>query len=177
MRSTAEGREIELGSVLAVFGVRGELRLHLHHPESPLWAAPLSLVAQWPDGTRRPVRLAVRRGAGKRWLGRIDGVDDRGAARTWVGARLWFPRDALPAPEPDELYVFQVEGAAVEVAGERVGTVVQVHHTGGTDVFEIRATDGRTEFVPSLKHHVEAITSDPPKVVLDASAWPAAGEE
>jgi 16S rRNA processing protein RimM len=169
--------EIELAQVLAVFGVRGELKLHLHHPESPLWAGPVDVVAAWPDGTRRPVRVQVRRGAGRRWLGRIDGLDDRDEARVWVGARLLVAADALPAPEPDELYVFQVEGAPVEVDGERVGTVVQVHHTGGNDVFEIRATDGRTEFVPSLRDHVETISANPARVVLKAAAWPGPGEE
>jgi 16S rRNA processing protein RimM len=171
----ASEQELELGSVLAVFGVRGELRLHLHHPESPLWAAPVSVVAQWPDGTRRAVRLSVRPGAGKRWLGRIAGVDDRDAARAWVGVRLLFPRDLLPPPAADEFYVWQVEGAPIEVSGVQVGRVVRVHHSGGTDVFEIRSTDGRTEFVASLKDNVEAVGAD--RLVLCPGAWPDAEEE
>ncbi len=163
--------------MLAVFGVRGELRVHLDNPASVLWRAPLEVTAVRPDGSERVVVLSVRTGAGKRWIGRIEGVTDRDAARTWVGTRFLFPEDRLPAPEPDEAYVFSIDGAPVVVDGRRVGGVAAIHSSGGTDILEIRTDDGRTEFVPCLDQHVERIDGAVPIVVLRAGALPAAGEE
>jgi len=168
---------IQIGSVLAVFGVRGELRVHLDNPASDLWKAPLEVTAVRPDGTEREVVLSVRTGAGKRWIGRIDGVEGRDAARAWVGTRFLFPENRLPAPDADEAYVFRIEGAPVEVDGRRVGRVASIHHSGGTDILEIRTADGRTEFVPCLDQHVERIDGAVPIVVLRAGAMPVAGEE
>jgi 16S rRNA processing protein RimM len=168
---------IQVGSVLAVFGVRGELRVHLDNPASEMWRAPLEVTAVRPDGTEQAVVLTVRTGAGKRWIGHIDGVDDRDAARAWIGTRFLFPEDRLPAPEPDEAYVFRIEGAPVEVGGQQVGRVTAIHHSGGTDVLEIRTADGRTEFVPCLEHLVERIDGAIPVVALRPGALPEAGEE
>jgi 16S rRNA processing protein RimM len=168
---------IEIGSVLAVFGVRGELRVHLDNPRSDLWKAPVEVTAAWPDGSTREVVLAVRRGAGKRWLGRIEGVSDRDAAQGWVGVRFLFPEDRLPAPGPDEAYVFRIEGAPVEIGGLRVGRVSRIHSAGGADVLEIRTEDGRTEFVPCIDQQVERIDGTVPVVVLRTGALAGTTEE
>ena len=48
--------ELELGSLMGAFGVRGEVRVWLHHPESDLLATPREVVLVAPDGSRRRAR-------------------------------------------------------------------------------------------------------------------------
>jgi 16S rRNA processing protein RimM len=61
-----------------------------------------------------------KRGAGGRFVIKLD----RPVAR---GATLAVPRDALPDPEPDAYYVFQLVGLVVEEeGGRRLGVVTDV---------------------------------------------------
>ena len=67
--------EVELGHVSGVFGVRGEVRLHLHNRDSILLEGPVDAVLVGPDGARTGVEIVARPGAGKRIIGRITGLD------------------------------------------------------------------------------------------------------
>lgn len=144
--------ELELGFVSGIFGVRGEVRLHLHHRESDLLAEPIEAVLVHPvDGTRMAVRISARSGAGKRVLGRIEGVSDRDAAASWMQWRLAVAKEALPGTDDDEFYVYELEGLEVQVDGRRIGVVTYVHDTPGGDVLEIAPASGEEPlFVPLL---------------------------
>jgi ribosomal 30S subunit maturation factor RimM len=61
--------EVELGYVSGVFGVRGELRVFLHHPDSDTLATERRVIFTAPDGRRFTAFLRARSGAGKRILG------------------------------------------------------------------------------------------------------------
>jgi len=145
--------EVELGYVSGVFGVRGEVRLHLHHRESQLLHAGGDAVLINKDGERRPVTLSTRAGAGRRVLGRIGGITSRDQAASLHGHRVVVDRTALPALEPDEFYFGDVEGLDVYCDEVRVGTVIRVHDGGGAEVLEIRVDQG-TEYVPCVRELV-----------------------
>ncbi|MGI9113229.1 MAG: ribosome maturation factor RimM [Gaiellaceae bacterium] len=55
------------------------------------------------------------------------------------GATLLIPREALPAPEPDAYYVFQLVGLTVEEeeGGRALGQVVEVHNGPANDSLEL----------------------------------------
>lgn len=165
--------EVELGFVAGVFGVRGEVRLHLHNrEESVLFDHTLPIVLVAPDDARRVgATLSARSGAGKRILGRIEGVDDPEAAILWMNWRVLVARDDLPDTDDDEFYVWQLEGLAVEIGGQRIGTVVGVHETEGSDVLEV-AVDGDDEhaFVPLLEEWIEEVDLEGGRVLLAPGA-------
>jgi len=165
--------EVELGFVSGVFGVRGEVRLHVHDREgSMLFEGPTRVVLVHPrDGRRMAATLGVRPGAGKRVLGRIEGVEDREAAASWQGWRVVVAAAELPSLDEGEFYWWQVEGLPVEIAGERVGEVVAVHGTAACEVFEIRVEGAKeTSFVPAVADFVERLDLEGGKVVLTPGA-------
>ena len=148
---------IELGRITGVFGVRGEVRLFLHNPGSHLLEGEHEVWLQAPDGTRRTVTLSARPGAGKRILGRITGIEDRDAAAALRDHRVLMDRDRLPALEDDEYYLWQLEGASVQLDGQQVGQVVDIHTDGPVEVFEIIGSDGQTTWIPSLAQFIESV--------------------
>lgn len=151
--------ELVLGHVLGAFGVRGEVRLFLHHPTSALWSGPVDAVLVDPDGGRHAVTITTRPGAGKKILARLDGLDDRDVAaalRDWTVA---FPTERLPAPAPDEFYLWQVLGADVRVGDRVVGTLRDVQGTDGPDVLVIDTDDGPA-FVPCVREWVVSVDAD-----------------
>ncbi len=159
---------IELGQVVGVFGFRGEVKLHLDNPESHLFggSSPVRLVS--PDGTFRDARLSARPGAGKRVLGRIAGLDTEDGARALGGWRVFARKADLPAAEEDELYVWQLEGAEVELDGAVVGRVLSVFPSGPVAILEIAAGRREPALVPLAADFV--VSAVPGRVVLRAGA-------
>lgn len=162
--------EVELGSVIGVFGFRGEVRVHLHNPGSTLLARPLPVVLVGPDGRRWAVSMSTRRGAGQRVIGRIDGITDEHAASALRGFVVALAKAHLPALGDDEFYVWQLEGAAVHLDGAVVGTVSRVQEAGPHEVLEIALTDGDVAFVPVLKAFVASIDVQARVVHLEPGA-------
>lgn len=167
--SGVHDEDVELGSVSGVFGVVGEVRLFLHHRESDLLSkgAPVILVS--PDGRRYGTHLMTRSGAGNRVLGKFSEPLQREQAASLKDWKIVVPKADLPEVEDDEFYVWQLEGADVEVDGEIVGQVVAVHHTGGIDVLEIDV-GADPVFIPCLHALIERLDVEEGLVVLDAEA-------
>lgn len=139
---------IELGSVVGVFGVRGEVRLHLHNREDSVLEAPRPVVLVSPEGTEQPALVSVRPGAGKRIIGHVDGVDTPEAAAELVGWRVEIERDALPALHDGEYYVADLVGMSVEDEdGTVLGTLADVV-SGERDVWVVDTDAGEAFFFP-----------------------------
>jgi 16S rRNA processing protein RimM len=152
--SVAADDEIEIGTVVGTFSFKGEVRLHLHNPSSDLLASAKTVVLVSPAGARSSARLSTRPGAGGRVIGRFDGVTDEAGATALRGFRVCIAKASLPALSPDEYYVWQLEGCAVELSGVRVGVVVGVQEAGPNDVLEIHTPAGDAHFVPVRKEFV-----------------------
>lgn len=148
--------ELELGSVVGVFGVRGEVRVFLHNRDTSLFDQPRDVILLAPSGQRHGARLSIRSGAGKRILGRFAGVEDRDLAASLKGWKLLFPESELPDLEDDEFYVYQIEGATAYVGDRVVGKVARVHSTETLDILEIHG-DGEPFFVPCVEEFVSEL--------------------
>lgn len=104
-----------------------------------------------PAGDVRVARLTVRSGAGKRIIGRIDGVDTPEAAQALMGWRIEVDREALPPTAPGEYYIHDLLGIKVIEDGQEVGTVEDVV-TGVRDVWVIATPEGEGWIVASPEH-------------------------
>ncbi|MEN0063714.1 MAG: ribosome maturation factor RimM, partial [Myxococcota bacterium] len=114
--------------------------------------------------------MSSRPGAGKRSLGRIEGVTTPEAARELMDLRIFVPRASLPELDDDEFYDWQLLNAEVWIDGEVVGRIVQIHHPGPIEVFEIDLGQSEPLFVPSTAEHVLHIDVEAPSVTLQPDA-------
>ncbi len=117
---------VAIAEVARPHGVRGELKLKLYNPDTPLIAVGARVVLRKGDDpkTDRSLRILAVRSATQGLLVQLEGVVDRDAADLCRGAQLLVPREALPALEADEFYAVDVEGARAELLdGTLVGTV------------------------------------------------------
>ncbi len=164
--------EVSMGSIVGIFGVRGEVRLHLHNRTSQHFAGGASVILVAADGTRRPARLKTRPGAGGRVLGRLDGVTDREQARALMGLELVVPKAQLPPTEPDEYYHHQLLGLQVSTQdGRALGTLVEIHDSGQVDVWVVRGD--RDHLLPALAQvFVEVDVAGGRAVVADDAVDP-----
>jgi 16S rRNA processing protein RimM len=122
---------VEVGRVGRPHGIAGAFVVEQPSEDPARFAVGARLLA----GDREVEVLESKRVGGGRLAIRVDVPVRRGTA-------LEVPRDALPEPEADAYYVFQLVGLRVEEEGGRpVGTVKDVLDAPANDVLELE--DGR----------------------------------
>jgi 16S rRNA processing protein RimM len=99
------------------------------------------------DGVSRRVRR--RAGTDDRPLVAFDGDDSREAADAIRGAAIELPREALPPPEPDSYFRFDLVGCTARQGATPVGLVVEVEDGVAHDVL-VLDTGVRLPFVAAI---------------------------
>ena len=160
-------KRICVGQIGAAHGVRGEVRVR------SFTADPRAIVDYGPleaeDG--RVFRIEELRPVKDHFVARLAGVADREAARALANTKLYVPRDRLPEPEaPDEFYHADLIGlAAVDPAGNALGTVVAVHNFGAGDLIEVRpVAGGKTHLLPFDEATVPSVEIAAGRIVVVA---------
>ena len=130
-----------MGRFGAPHGVRGELRLQSFTGD------PLAIADYGPltdKSGKKTFTLLNLRPQGKDMLVvRLKDVDDRDGAQALNGVELYLARDKLPAPDPEEFYLADLEGLRAETAtGEPIGRVVALRNFGAGDILEIAPANG-----------------------------------
>jgi len=169
----AAGARVCVGQIGAPHGVRGEVRLRSFTAEPETIAAYGPLETE--DG--RVLEVESLRPAKDHFVAALAGIGDRDAAEKLANLKLYVPRERLPAlAETDEFYHADLIGlAAVNTAGEPLGTVLAIHNFGAGDLIEIRLSGGKTELVPFNERNVPSVDVGAGKIVIEPS--PLSGEE
>ena len=145
-------------------GLKGEVRVR-SFAETP---SMLGAYGPLRDKAGRRFKVRSARPASKVLVVRFDGVDDREAAESLKGTKLYVERSRLPEPEPGEFYHADLIGLAVERSGgEPLGTVTAVQNFGAGDLLEVALADGGTELIPFISDYVPDVDLAAGRVVAD----------
>jgi 16S rRNA processing protein RimM len=149
-RSSGPARRglVELGRIVNLHGVRGELRVLPHNPDSDLLERVRTVLVPRSDGSpEEHVVLGAR--VHKRFvLLRLRGVDSATDAERLIGRAVCIPAADLPPPGPGEHYHCDLIGCTVRTeGGEDVGVVEEVMTTASNDVCVVRG-HGREHLIP-----------------------------
>ena len=144
---------ILIAQVAGGFGVKGEVRVTAYT------ADPMALLTYGPllraDGSvgltltsARPDKAGV--------VGRAKEITTKEEADALRGLKLHVPRDRLPEPDDDEVYLTDLLGVeARDPSGAVLGTVKSVQNFGADDMLEIApAEGGPTWYLPFSKDAV-----------------------
>lgn len=156
-----------LGEIVGVFGIKGEVRVLLHHREGETLfkARRVTLVSR--AGERRSVELVARPGAGKRVLGRVSGVDTPEAAALLVGWSVVVDRALLAPPAEGEFYIHDLLGMAVfDDAGLELGVLANVV-AGERDVWVLNTPTGEA-WVLASPENIRTVDLGARRVVVAA---------
>ena len=173
--TSSPGRLVALGEIVGTHGVRGLLRFHPYGSTSslPPVGRPLYLTARPSPGTdpdpseARPIVLTAARPHGNLVLLNLENVDDMDAAAALVGSALAVLETDLPATDPGEFYVYQLEGLDVVTSdGERLGTIDRSFSTGASEVLVVQG-EGREYLIPMIADVVQSIDVAGGRVVID----------
>lgn len=172
---------LQIGAVRRAHGLRGHVRVQLHDPGSlALTALPqifLGPNATDPDPqTLRSFTLTEARpvGGGAYLVG-LAGVGDRTAAEALHGLSVYAARDQLPPPDPDEVFLSDLIGLAVQLPdGTSVGTIESIEQPGGQDLLVVARPGRPPALVPCVPEILQRVdfeaglaVIDPPEGLLD----------
>ena len=137
---------VPIGVVTRPHGVRGEVRVHPFNPDSTLLGELAVVWGKGPsDATERRMVIRRARRAPKHWILTFEGVQGMEAAEALRGVELSVPRDELPEPADDEVYLADLEGLEVRHGDRVVGTVVRVITYPSVICLEVQGPDGKRE--------------------------------
>lgn len=146
---------VALGRIGRAHGIRGDVRVTPYNAGSTLLTERSALHV---GGELRAVRWA--KPAGDVVLLALEGVTTREAAEALRGMEVAIPRDELPAPEEDELYLTDLVGCTCWDGTTPLGTVVAVETYPASDCLviesETESGTGRRE-VPACAPYLAAI--------------------
>ena len=145
-----------IGKVVALFGVRGELKVRLL-TDIPNRFAELDAVHAGPDHTRHLIQR-VRPYKGEMIVLKLEGIDDANAAEPLRNQDLQIPLSKLAKLPPDSYYQHDILGLRVFTLDRwELGKIVDILITGGNDVYVVKATDGSQVLIPAIKDVIKEI--------------------
>jgi 16S rRNA processing protein RimM len=152
-----------VGTITGAHGIRGEVKLR------SFTADPEAIAAYSPLQTAKGARIEIAKLRLQKdgFIAVLTGVSDRNAAEALKGTDLFVPRERLPEPEGDEVYIHDLIGLAVRLKdGTSLGTVVGVANYGASDLLDV-AVEGRkdTLLIPFADGYVLEVDGE--KVVVD----------
>jgi 16S rRNA processing protein RimM len=170
--STDPDKEIQLGFIAGVHGIKGWLKVHsFTDPRDNVVAHRHWTLRQ--NGREQRVELLDGARHGKTVIVKIEGIDDRDAAAELIGAEISVRRSELPACKPGEYYWTDLEGLSVrDRNGHELGRVAKLMETGAHDVLVVEGD--RERLIPFvLGEVVEAVDLDARTLTVtwDAAFW------
>lgn len=163
---------VTLGQVIHPHGVRGEVRIRLHNPDSNSLEGRQRLWLRRGDERREVGVARLRPVPGAGIIVQLSGIEDRTSAESLRGMLVELPREELPSADEDEFYVVDLVGIEVVGPHGRLGTVETVQTYPSTDVLVVRRVLPRGDLVevPLVDDFVDQIDLSGRKVLLREAA-------
>lgn len=145
-----------IGTVVALFGLRGELKVRTL-TDIPNRFAELDAVYSGDQHVRHLIE-GVRPYKGDMILLKLKGFDDATGAEKLRGADLTIPLSELAKLPPDSYYQHDILGLRVFTLEDRpLGTIVDIIETGSNDVYVVKMPHGIQHLIPAIKDVVKQI--------------------
>ncbi len=145
-----------IGKVVALFGVRGELKVRLL-TDIPDRFAELEAIHVGPDHTLLPIQR-IRPYKGEMIVLKLEGIDEANAAEPLRNQELSIPLSKLAKLPPGFYYQHDILGLHVyTLAGQDLGTIDDIIVTGSNDVYSIKTPNGSQILIPAIKDVIKQI--------------------
>ena len=176
----------EVGRILDAWGIKGWLKVLPHSTDPKALFAAKSWFLQPPDAKFRPgfnafsgtvsIGIDEAKTHSDSVVAKVNGLDDRTAAESLRGARIFLPRSSFPAASKDEYYWVDLIGLhVVNREGVALGSVRDLMATGPHSVLCVEYTatqeDGSSamleRMIPFVSVYVDAVDTAAKLITVD----------
>lgn len=158
MSSKSENRDMILGKITAVYGVKGWVKIYSYTDpiENIFNYSPWRLKM---NGSFKPIEVETGKRHGKGLIAKLSGVNDRDLAQTYCGFEIVADADQLPELDEGEYYWNQLQNLLVYTESDQLlGKVSHLLETGANDVLVVKGTadsiDQKERLLPYLPDQV-----------------------
>ncbi len=159
---------ILIGEISTVHGVKGLVKLRSYVDNTDLFSATLYT----DERSAKTIKLKLKNLMKDHWLAEVEGYNDRTAAESLRGTKIYIDHDSLPALADDEHYYVDLVGMeCVDETGNTIGTVIDVTNFGASDLLDIKPPDGPSFYLhytdETVLNITDKITVHIPEGLLD----------
>ena len=148
-------------------GLRGEVRVFVHNPDSDVIDQVEEVRLVRPDGEERAAKLREFRASGKFYIARFDFCRSRTDAEALCHTTLHVPASLFPPLDDDEWYAYELEGLELvdRDSGKVIGQVETLTDFGAGDVLQVRIR-GQRYYLPFAEPYVGEVDLEAGTVVV-----------
>lgn len=149
---------LQVGYVSRAHGLKGEVAIKTFDPGSSSLHEVPRVLLRLRDGAEKTLDLKSLRQTPREFLVFLEGVTNRSASESLVGATVFAFRADLPPPEEGEYFQGDLLGLAVMTPeGEALGTIEDIWNTGEVPTLVIRGGSRGEIAVPFVKAFVPSV--------------------
>jgi 16S rRNA processing protein RimM len=170
LRDATAEELVAVAKAVKTRGLRGEIVAELLTDFPERFEGLERLIAVGPDASRMPLALEDHWFQAGRVILKFEGYDSIEESSALIGYEFAVPEAERVELAEDEFYDWELQGCRVEtVAGEEVGRVREVLHTGGVEVLAIdNAATGREHLIPLADEICVEINVEQKLIRIDA---------
>jgi 16S rRNA processing protein RimM len=167
--------EVVIARVVKTRGIRGEVACDIETDFPERFEELDRVTVATTGGKRRSIGIEDCWFHKGRVILKFEGFDSIDEASELIGSLVMAPEMSAESLEEGQYHEHKLIGAeVVAVSGERIGTVIGIMHTGGTDILTVRDASNRevlipfaSEICPEVDADRRLIKVDPPPGLLD----------
>jgi 16S rRNA processing protein RimM len=145
-----------IGQVVALFGVRGELKVRLL-TNIPERFQQLKVVYLGPEHQQYKIER-VRPHKGEIIILKLVGIDDANIAEALRQQSILIPLSQLAKLPAGSYYQHDILGLNVfTLTNRELGSLVDIIETGSNDVYVVQGSDGKQVLIPAIKEIIKQI--------------------
>ncbi len=146
---------IEIGLIVKPHGLKGELKLKLHSPESNLI---LNIDEIYVDNQIFKIDYSKKVSNGI--LLKFVSKNTRNSIEDLIGKKLFVNKDIIPLAPSGENYYFELIGSKVVYNNVEIGTLIEIVETKANNIYVVKELNGNEILIPKTKSFIKEFNKD-----------------
>ena len=146
---------IEIGLIVKPHGLKGELKLKLHSPESNLI---LNIDKIYVDNQICKIDYSKKVSNGI--LLKFVSKNNRNSIEDLIGKKLFVNKDIIPLAPSGENYYFELIGSKVVYNNVEIGTLIEIVETKANNIYVVKELNGNEILIPKTKSFIKKFNKD-----------------
>ena len=146
---------IEIGLIVKPHGLKGELKIKLHSPESNLI---LNIDEIYVDNQIFKIDYSKKVSNGI--LLKFVSKNTRNSIEDLIGKKLFVNKDIIPLAPSGENYYFELIGSKVVYNNVEIGTLIEIVETKANNIYVVKELNGNEILIPKTKSFIKEFNKD-----------------
>ena len=146
---------VEIGILVKPHGLKGEIKLKLHSPQSNLILKINEVIV---DDLIMKIDYSKRVSSGI--LLKFVEKNNRNSIEDLIGEKIYVDKNVIPEAPKGENYYFELIGSKVVYNNSEIGTLIEIVETKANNIYVIKEFNGKEILIPKTKSFIKKFNKD-----------------